>query len=59
LATRLLARTGNIRLVQRALRHRSISSTAIYAATDDSEVRRALAMSERLPRSARSPTDER
>jgi integrase/recombinase XerC len=58
-ATRLLARTGNIRLVQRALRHRSISSTAIYAATDDSEVRRALAMSERLPRSARSPTDER
>ncbi|MBI5853037.1 MAG: tyrosine-type recombinase/integrase [Planctomycetes bacterium] len=42
-ATRLLARTGNLQLVRRAMHHRSISSTAIYAAVRDEDVRRALA----------------
>jgi len=41
-ATRLLAATGNLQLVRRALRHRSISSTAIYAAVVDADVRAAL-----------------
>ena len=41
-ATRLLARCGNLRLVQQALGHRSIASTTTYAQVDVAEVRRAL-----------------
>ncbi len=41
-ATRLLAKTGNLQLVRRAMRHRSISSTAIYAAVAEEDVRAAL-----------------
>jgi integrase/recombinase XerD len=41
-ATQLLARTGNVRLVQRALGHQSIASTAIYAVMGDDALRRAL-----------------
>jgi integrase/recombinase XerD len=41
-ATRLLAKTGNLQLVRRAMRHRSISSTAIYAAVAEEDVREAL-----------------
>jgi integrase/recombinase XerC len=43
-ATGLLDRTGNLHLVQRALHHRSIASTTVYAAVDDSAVRRALSV---------------
>jgi integrase/recombinase XerC len=42
-ATGLLARTGNLCLVQRALHHRSIASTTVYAAMDDAAVRNAIA----------------
>ncbi len=41
-ATRLLARTHDIALVQKALRHRSITSTMVYAAMDDRRVRAAI-----------------
>jgi integrase/recombinase XerC len=42
LASRLLAQTGNLRLVQRALGHRSILSTARYAQLPDSTLAAAL-----------------
>ena len=42
LASRLLARTGNLRLVQRALGHRSITSTIRYAQLPDSALVAAL-----------------
>ncbi len=41
-AVALLAKTGNLRLVQRALGHSSVASTTVYAALDDQAVRRAL-----------------
>ncbi len=41
-ATQLYQRTGDIRLVQQALRHRSIASTVIYARADESRLRQAL-----------------
>ncbi len=41
-AVALLGRTGNLRLVQRALGHASVASTTVYAALDDRAVRRAL-----------------
>jgi site-specific recombinase XerD len=41
-ATGLYARTGDLLLVQRALRHRSIASTMVYAHLDDRRVREAL-----------------
>ncbi len=42
-ATRFLARTGDLRLTQTALAHKSISSTCVYAQVDLGAVRRALA----------------
>jgi site-specific recombinase XerD len=42
-ACSLLARTGNLALVQAALRHRSITSTMVYAKVNESSVRAALA----------------
>jgi integrase/recombinase XerD len=42
LASRLLAHTGNLRLVQRALGHRSITSTVRYAQLADSALIAAL-----------------
>jgi integrase/recombinase XerC len=41
-ATSLLARTGNLALVQAALRHRSITSTMVYAKVNEASVRAAL-----------------
>ena len=41
-ATRLLRETGNLRLVQRALNHRDISTTSRYAHVLDTEVAEAL-----------------
>ena len=41
-ATRLLARTGDLRLVQTALTHRSIASTTIYACVEDARLRAAV-----------------
>ena len=41
-ATLLRARTGDLRIVQRALRHKHITSTQIYAHVSDDELRRAL-----------------
>ncbi|MFO1052234.1 MAG: tyrosine-type recombinase/integrase [Planctomycetota bacterium] len=40
--SRLLAHCGNLRLVQRAMGHRSITSTTIYTQVDVAEVRKAL-----------------
>lgn len=41
-ATRLLRKTGDILVVQKALRHRNIESTLRYAALDDRRVREAI-----------------
>jgi integrase/recombinase XerC len=41
-ARRLYSRTGDVLLVQRALGHRSIASTVVYARADESSVRAAL-----------------
>lgn len=41
-AQRLLRQTGDISVVQRALTHRSIASTVVYARADDAAVRGAL-----------------
>ncbi len=41
-ATDLYTRTGDLLLVQRALRHRNIASTIVYAHLDDRRVREAL-----------------
>ncbi len=41
-ATDLYARTGDLLLVQRALRHRNIASTMVYAHCDDRRVREAI-----------------
>lgn len=41
-ATRLLARTGDLRLVQQALGHRSIASTTVYARCDEGRLRAAV-----------------
>lgn len=41
-ATRLLAKTHDVALVQKALRHASITSTMVYAAMDDRRVREAI-----------------
>jgi len=41
-ATGLLAKTGDLALVQAALRHRSIASTIVYAKATDVRVRRAI-----------------
>jgi integrase/recombinase XerC len=41
-ATTLRARVGDLRIVQRALHHKHISSTQIYAHVSDDELRRAL-----------------
>lgn len=41
-ATALLAKTGDVALVQAALRHRSIASTMVYARVGAERVRRAL-----------------
>lgn len=43
-AQRLLARTGNLAIVQSALTHRSIASTIVYARGDDAALRAALAL---------------
>jgi integrase/recombinase XerC len=42
-ATRLLARTGDVFLVQKALGHRSIASTAVYLTVSDDRLRGAVA----------------
>ncbi|MHC4238392.1 MAG: tyrosine-type recombinase/integrase [Planctomycetota bacterium] len=41
-ATRLYEQTGDIRLVQRALGHRSISTTEIYTLVADTRLKRAI-----------------
>lgn len=41
-ATRLYERTGDLLLVKRALRHRSISSTLVYARASDERLRAAI-----------------
>lgn len=41
-ATRLLAKTGDVALVQAALRHRSIASTMVYARVGTERVRAAI-----------------
>jgi site-specific recombinase XerD len=42
-AMRLFSKTGNLRLVQRALGHRHIGTTEIYARVEDKALRKALA----------------
>jgi integrase len=42
-ATRLYHRTGDLHLVQRALGHRQIATTEIYARVSDDSLRRAVA----------------
>ncbi len=42
-ATALYQRTGDLHLVRRALHHRSVASTVIYAEVDDRDVQRAVA----------------
>jgi integrase/recombinase XerC len=42
-ATRLYSQTGDLRLVQRALGHKHISTTEIYARVEDKALRKALA----------------
>jgi len=42
-ASKLLRQTQNLELVRRALRHKSVSSTIVYARLDDADVRAALA----------------
>lgn len=42
-ATRLYRKTGDLHLVQRALGHRQITTTEIYAKVSDKSLRRALA----------------
>ena len=42
-ATRLYRKTGDLPLVQQALRHRSIASTLVYARCDEARVQAALA----------------
>ncbi|MCX5801228.1 MAG: tyrosine-type recombinase/integrase [Candidatus Eisenbacteria bacterium] len=41
-ATRLYSKTGDLRLVQRALGHKHITTTEIYARVEDSALRKAL-----------------
>ena len=41
-ATRLYRKTGDLYLVQKALGHRQITTTEIYARVDDQAVRRAV-----------------
>lgn len=41
-ALRLYARCGDVLVVQRALRHRSVASTLVYARATDADVRRVL-----------------
>jgi site-specific recombinase XerD len=41
-ATRLCQKTGDLYLVQRALGHRQITTTAIYARVSDEALRRAV-----------------
>jgi len=41
-ATSLLARTGDLRLVQAALNHASIVSTTIYVGVDQAKLRAAV-----------------
>lgn len=41
--TRLYRKTGDLYLVQRALGHRQITTTEIYARVEDDAVRRAVA----------------
>ena len=48
-ATGLLARTGDLRLVQAALNHASIVSTTIYVAVDQAKLRAAVGASGRRP----------
>jgi integrase/recombinase XerC len=43
MAVTLLERTGNLAIVQAALRHRSITSTMVYAKVNEESVRKALA----------------
>jgi integrase/recombinase XerD len=42
-ATRLYRQTGDLRLVQRALGHRHIATTEIYARVEDAALRKAIA----------------
>lgn len=56
-ATRLLRETGNLKLVQRLLRHEDISTTVKYAHASDEDLRRAMeAVSE--ARSSREPLEQ-
>jgi len=41
-ATRLYGRTRDLRLVQQALGHRSVTSTEVYTHLDDRSLRRAI-----------------
>jgi integrase/recombinase XerC len=41
-ASSLYARTGDLLLVQKALRHRNIASTMVYAHLDEGRLRKAL-----------------
>ena len=43
-ATRLYEKTGDLHLVQRALGHRQITTTEVYARVGDEQLRRAVAM---------------
>jgi integrase/recombinase XerC len=43
-ATRLYQKTGDLYLVQRALGHRQITTTEIYARVSDERLRRAVGM---------------
>jgi integrase len=53
-ATALYARTGDRLVVQRALRHRCVASTLVYAKIDDARVRAAVQGRQNAPATRRS-----
>ncbi len=55
-ATRLLRKTGNIKLVQKALNHSDIRTTTKYAHVLDDEVGAAMEREQKSPRWNESPT---
>jgi integrase len=56
-ATRLLRETGNLKLVQKALRHKNIETTARYAHVLDEDLRSGLEAAEAAETRARVPTN--
>ncbi|MFG1465217.1 site-specific integrase [Xanthobacter sp. DSM 24535] len=58
-ATRLLRESGNLKLVQRLLRHEDIATTTKYAHADDMDLRRAMEATEAAQRNVREAAPPR